>query len=95
MRIDDVEGGIWEPRDGTISAMNLLNTFADESRKQGIKIIENCEVQKVLVKTTRGGHYFKVKGVETSLGVIECDIFVNCAGIVKNCLFWLKKNFFF
>lgn len=81
--------------------MDLLNTFASESKKHGIKIVENCEVTKILVKTTRGGQYFKVRGVETTLGNIECDIFVNCTGIVS--VFWnlnmkqkreelLKKN---
>ena len=83
LRVDDVEGALWIPSEGLISPSNLLNTFADESRKNGIKIIEDCEVKSVLAKTTRGGHYFKVSGVETSLGLIECDIFVNCAGIVR------------
>ena len=75
------KGGIWEPRDGIVSPSHLLNTFAEESRKHGVKLIENCEVKKVLVNTTRGGHYFK--GVQTSLGSIECDVLVNCAGIVN------------
>lgn len=35
------------------------------------------------MKKTKGGQYYKVKGVETSLGEIDCDIFVNCAGIVR------------
>jgi glycine/D-amino acid oxidase-like deaminating enzyme len=60
-----------------------LNTFAEEARKNGILIVENCEVKKILVKETRGGQYSKVRGVVTSLGTIECEIFVNCAGIVN------------
>ena len=76
------KGGMYVPNDGIISPMNVLNTFAEEASKHGINIIENCEVQKVLVKTIHGGQYFKVRGVETSLGLIECDVFVNCAGIV-------------
>jgi glycine/D-amino acid oxidase-like deaminating enzyme len=76
------KGGIWEPRDGIVSPSHLLNTFVEESRKHGVKLIENCEVTKVLVNTTRGGHYFKVKGVQTTKGLIECDVLVNCAGIV-------------
>jgi glycine/D-amino acid oxidase-like deaminating enzyme len=73
---------MWVPNDGIISPMHVMCTFAEEARKNGIKIVENCEVQKVLVKTTHGGQYYKVRGVETSLGLIECDVFVNCAGIV-------------
>lgn len=69
--------------DSTVSPIDLLNTFVNEARQQGIQIFEHCEVTKVLVKTTRGGQYCKVRGVETSLGTIECDIFVNCGGIVR------------
>ncbi len=69
-----------------------MNTFASEARKHGVMILENCEIQKVLVKNTHGGQYHKVKGVETSLGEIECDIFVNCAGIVtQNRIFKLSS----
>lgn len=71
------------PQDGTVSPLDLLHTLASESRKNGINIIENCEVTKVLVRETRGGQYYKVRGVETTRGTIECDIFVNCAGIVS------------
>lgn len=78
------QGGVWVPQDGTISPLDLLHTLASESRKNGINIIENCEVTKVLVRETRGGQYYKVRGVETTRGTIECDIFVNCAGIVSN-----------
>lgn len=54
-----------------------------EAKKHGILIVENCEVTKVLAKATRGGQYYKVKGIETNQGTIECEIFVNCAGIVN------------
>lgn len=84
------KGGLWVPNDGIISPVDLLNLFASEAKKQGIQIIENCEVTKILVKSTRGGQYFKVKGVETTLGSIECEIFVNCAGIVIH--FELKES---
>lgn len=76
------KGGLWVPDDGIVSPMDLLHTFADEAKKHGIQIIEDCEVQKVLTKTTKGGQYHKVKSVLTSMGEIECDIFVNAAGIV-------------
>ena len=74
------------PNDGIVSPNDLVKTFASEAKKQGIQIIENCEVKRVLVKATRGGQYFKVRGVETSLGNIECEIFVNCSGIVMKKL---------
>ena len=40
----------------------------------GSSVVEDCEVTKVVVRDQ------KVEGVETSKGVIECDIFVNAAG---------------
>ena len=55
--------------------------FVDECRKNDINIIENCQVTKVITKSTRGGHYTKVSAVETSQGIIDCDYFVNCAGV--------------
>lgn len=37
--------------------------------------MEDCAITKVLSKDDR------VCGVETTMGSIECDYFVNCAGI--------------
>jgi pyruvate dehydrogenase phosphatase regulatory subunit len=55
--------------------------FVDECKKNDINIIENCAVTKVITKSTRGGHYTKVSAVETTQGIIDCDYFVNCAGV--------------
>ncbi len=85
IEIKDLEGGIWVPHDGTISVAELLQTFVGECRKNQVPIIENCEVTKVITKASRGGHYSKVYAIETTQGVIECDYFVNCAGIVRYC----------
>jgi pyruvate dehydrogenase phosphatase regulatory subunit len=83
LQTNDLEGGIWVPHDGTISVMALLQTFVDECKLNQIPIIENCEVTKVITRASRGGHYSKVYAIETTQGVIECDYFVNCAGIVR------------
>lgn len=81
LKIDDLEGGLWVDDDGTVSTKDLLNTFVNECRKNDIKIVEDCEVTKIITKQSRGGLYHKVRGVETTHGTIECDFFVNCAGI--------------
>jgi pyruvate dehydrogenase phosphatase regulatory subunit len=91
IRIDDLEGGIWMPQDGIVSSNDLLNVFIDECKKNDIFIVENCEVTKVITKATRGGHYSKVSAVETTHGLIECDYFVNCAGIRARELGKLSK----
>jgi pyruvate dehydrogenase phosphatase regulatory subunit len=81
IKTSDVEGSVFVPGDSTVSPMILLQTFASEAKKHGIHIYEHTEVTKVLVKSTRAGYYNKVSGVVTNRGTIECDIFVNCAGI--------------
>lgn len=84
VKVDDLEGGIWIPKDGFLQPNELLNVFVDECKKNDIKIIEYCEVTRVNTKSTRGGHYYKIDSVETTNGIIKCDYFVNCAGIVSN-----------
>jgi len=41
-----------------------------------VKIIEKCKINQVLTNAN------SVYGVETSHGRINCDVFVNCAGMV-------------
>lgn len=45
---------------------------------KGVTVVENCTVQKIIQLNG------KVCGVETDLGPIQCDFFVNCAG------FWAR-----
>lgn len=44
----------------------------------GVKVLENCTVRKI------NQCNYKVTSVETDLGKINCDYFVNCAG------FWAR-----
>ena len=41
--------------------------------------MENCQVLQVL---TENAH---IKGVETNIGTVFCEYFVNCAGMVRKC----------
>lgn len=43
----------------------------------GARYFENCTVDRVLAKNGR------VSAVVSSLGTISCEIFVNCAGMVR------------
>lgn len=43
----------------------------------GARYFENCTVDRVLAKNSR------VSAVVSSLGTISCEIFVNCAGMVR------------
>ena len=56
----------------------------------GAKFVGNCELKKVLTNSKGGAirlpgpksfESCRITGVETSLGTIECDFFVNCGGI--------------
>jgi glycine/D-amino acid oxidase-like deaminating enzyme len=44
----------------------------------GARYVENCQVLQVL---TENAH---IKGVETNIGTVFCEYFVNSAGMVKN-----------
>jgi hypothetical protein len=41
---------VWLKDDATVSPIDLLHTLTSESKKNGIQIVEHCEVTKVLVK---------------------------------------------
>jgi glycine/D-amino acid oxidase-like deaminating enzyme len=47
----------------------------------GARYVENCKVLQVLTENAR------IKGVETNMGTVFCEYFVNSAGMVKKC--WL------
>jgi len=44
-----------------------------------VTVVENCSILKVMEKNG------KVAAVETSKGIVECDVFVNCGGL------WARK----
>lgn len=50
----------------------------NSSNLVGVKIIENCSLKKVIQENG------KVASVETNLGSVTCEFFVNCAG------FWAR-----
>lgn len=49
-----------------------------------MKIIENCTVEEVLTEKERAGQYDRVTSALTSQGLIKCDVFINCTGMVSN-----------
>ncbi len=50
---------------------------------KGVKIIEDCQVKKIVTEKQRAGQYDRVASAETSKGNIKCDVFINCAGMVS------------
>jgi glycine/D-amino acid oxidase-like deaminating enzyme len=56
----------------------ICHVLAELAQKGGAKYVKNCEF---LHLSTQNG---RVSAVETSLGTIKCEYFVNCAGMVCN-----------
>ncbi|ESO90302.1 hypothetical protein LOTGIDRAFT_218009 [Lottia gigantea] len=75
IRTDDLQGGIWIPTDGTVTAPDVTMVFSKLAKKNGAKFMEGVKVEKILTKNDR------VTGVETSAGNIDCEYFVNCGGL--------------
>lgn len=70
----DVVGGCYMPSDGQANPSDITQALARGARSSGVRIIEDCAVSDVHVQDGR------VTGVSTSLGDIQCEVVVNCAG---------------
>jgi len=55
----------------------VCRTFAKLAEEKGIQYFKNCQFINLV---TEGG---RVAAVDTSLGTIQCEFFVNCAGMVS------------
>ncbi len=71
----DLLAGFYVPQDGRVNPVDATMALAKGARMQGVQIIEGVSVDHVL---TAGG---RVTGVSTSLGDVECEYVVNCAGM--------------
>ena len=66
---------VWAPTAGVISPMDAVIALVENAVSNGVKLLTETEVRRVVVSDGR------VSGVETSIGFIEADIVVNAAGI--------------
>ncbi|XP_033754999.1 pyruvate dehydrogenase phosphatase regulatory subunit, mitochondrial-like [Pecten maximus] len=74
IRTDDIQGGLWIPGDGALTAPDLAMAYSKSAKSKGVQIIEGVKVNKI---NTLDG---MVSGVQTSHGDISCEYFVNCSG---------------
>ncbi|XP_043463214.1 pyruvate dehydrogenase phosphatase regulatory subunit, mitochondrial isoform X1 [Leptopilina heterotoma] len=79
LQIEDIVGGLWIPDDGAADPYQICLTLIGEAKKNGVKVFENCKVNKIF---NQNG---KVTAVETTRGKIECQHFINCTG------FWARS----
>ncbi|XP_057292029.1 pyruvate dehydrogenase phosphatase regulatory subunit, mitochondrial-like [Hydractinia symbiolongicarpus] len=76
LRTEDIKIGLYIPNDAVVNPTDLVHTYIKEATKDGrTKLLEGVEILKVESE----GH--RVTSVDTSLGKINCDIFINCAGM--------------
>jgi len=75
LKIDDVVGGLWLPKDGQADPVNITQALAKGARNYGVNIIEGVKVTDI----DRNNN--KVKGVNTSKGYIESEYVVNAGGM--------------
>ena len=74
-RTSDILAGFYVKEDGQVNPVDVTMALARGARMQGATIIEGVAVTGV--RTERGA----VKGVQTPIGDIECEVVVNCAGM--------------
>lgn len=65
------------PEDAVANPSAVCKVLAKLAKTGGAKYIENCRIHEV--NTENGA----VKSVKTEYGVVFCEYFVNCAGMVS------------
>ena len=71
----DVFGGLYIPKDGQADPEILTKVIARASKQEGAKIIENCQLKKIIKRNNQ------VRGIKTNQGEIKCEYIVLCAGM--------------
>ncbi len=74
VELHDLEGSLWDPRDGYIDPAQLTQAFAKGARDMGAKIVRFCTVTGI--DRTDGGDW----RVTTDKGTVGCEIVINAAG---------------
>lgn len=75
MRSDDILGAVWSPDDGRVSPSDLCAALVKGAKSKGARIFEDTGVTGIITKAGR------IKGVETTQGVISCDAIALCTGL--------------
>ena len=70
----DVIGGAFCPTDGFIAPMQILQGYADDARRRGVRFLFDTSATAFRMSDDR------IEAVETTRGPIACDTVVNAAG---------------
>lgn len=74
--IDDLIGGVFVPDDSYADSTKVCEALIDVAKKNGVQYREQCSVNYILTDSKNS-----VVGVETDGGVVNCEFFVNAAGM--------------
>lgn len=75
LNTDDLEGAVWVPEDAVANPKIICEVLAGLAQQSGAKYKENTVVEEVLTKNCY------VSGVKTDKGIVNCEYFINCAGM--------------
>lgn len=75
VNVDDLAGGIWMPKDGQVNPTDVTIAMAKGARNNGVTILENAPVRRILVKRGRA------VGVRLDDGDIAADKVVIAGGM--------------
>ncbi|MBV8497211.1 MAG: GcvT family protein, partial [Gammaproteobacteria bacterium] len=75
LRIDDLVGAVFLPKDGRTNPVDTTQALARGARQGGVRIVENLKVTGIRTEDGR------VRGVETAEGEVRAEVVVNCAGM--------------
>lgn len=75
LNVDDIQGAVHVPEDCVADPAKVLKVLAHLAKQKGVKYFEGCQVKYV---NTKGG---RVDSLETDIGTIKCEYFVNCTGM--------------
>ena len=75
MNADDVIGAVWSPDDGRVSPSDLCAALAKGAKARGACIFEDTGVTGIVTEGDR------IRGVETSRGLVRCDAIALCTGL--------------
>lgn len=78
LHVDDIEGAVWVPEDAVADSVAICAVLAHLAKQGGATYVEQCRIEEVC--TDNGA----VKKVKTNKGVVMCEFFVNCAGMVSS-----------
>ncbi|KAL5021981.1 hypothetical protein ScPMuIL_001136 [Solemya velum] len=75
IKTEDLTGALYVPGDGFVTAPDVAMALFKLAKAKGVKVFENVQVKTIKTENRR------VSRVETTEGDIQCDYFVNCAGL--------------